>query len=127
MRTWLAVRTGATRVLGIVLVLLGFVPVLLFSVAALMPSADAAAVFGLLPEVPPTWVSVVHGWLRAHLILWAPHPGLLYALPGVALMWLGAWVVRGTQPVFDADQARRQDAQRRKPLYGTERIEPTLE
>jgi hypothetical protein len=127
MRTWLAVRGGAAQVFGIVLVLIGFVPVLLFSVAALMPSADAAAVFGLLPEVPSTWVSTSHSWLRAHLIFWAPHPGLLYALPGLALMWLGAWVVRGTQPVFDADQARRDDARRRAPLYGAERIEPTLE
>ena len=127
MRTWLAVRTRAVQVFGIVLVLIGYVPVLLFSVAALMPSADAAAVFGLLPEVPSTWVSTSHGWLRAHRIAWAPHPGLLYALPGLALMWLGAWVVGRTHPVLDADQARRDDARRRLQQYGVERIEPTLE
>jgi len=110
-----------------VLVLIGFVPVVICSVAVLLPSADAAAVFGLLPEVPPTWVSTAHAWLRAHRIFWAPHPGLLYALPGLALMWLGARVVRWTEPGIDAAQARWQDARRRVHLYGMERIEPTLD
>ncbi len=123
----LAVRNRALQVFGIVLVLIGFVPVVIFSVAVLPPSADAAAVFGLLPEVPSTWVSSVHTWLRAHRIFWAPHPGLLYALPGLALMWAGARVVRWTKPEFDAAQARRQDARRRVHVYGMERIEPTLD
>ena len=129
MSAWLARRAAAAQVLGIVLLLAGLVPVVLFVLTTLLPSADATAVLGLLPEVPGDWLSAAERWLRAHKVIWAPQAGLLYALPGLGVMLLGAAIARRQAPVLDAMQARRADARRRVQQYrggGPERIEPTL-
>lgn len=111
-------RARAAEVFGIMLVLAGFLPALVFALGSLVPAAEASAMLGLFPEIP---------WLDARKIRWAPHAGVAFAIAGLALMLLGAAIARRQQPIFDAMQARREDARRRAHLYGaTERVEPTL-
>lgn len=123
-----AVQAKAAEVLGIVLVLAGFIPVVLFALGSLMPAAEASAMLGFLPTLPPDWLSAAETWLRAHRIPWMPPAGLVVALPGVLVMRLGAAIAKRQTPVLDAIHARREDARRRVRLYRgeTERLEPTL-
>ena len=117
----------AARLLGIVLVLAGFLPVLLFTLGSLLPVAEASDMLGLLPSLPSDWLSTAETWLRTHRIRWSPQAGLVFALPGILVMALGAVIVRRQRPVFEAMDARRQDALRRVRQYQpAERIEPTL-
>jgi len=102
---------------GIALIVAGFLPALAFTLAMLVPSAEASAVLGLFPAIP---------WVDARKIWWAPHPMVTAALAGVAVMMIGATLVRRQRSVFDALRNRRADARRRAPLYGMERVEPTL-
>ena len=111
--------------LGIVLVLAGFVPVLVFSVGTLLPSAEASALLGVFPDF--SWLSVVEKWLYSRKVKWAPSTGLLFAVLGLGVMYLGAFVARYQKPTLESLEARRRDARRRKSQYGpVERIEPTL-
>jgi len=111
-------RAKAAEVLGIMLVLTGFIPVALFALGSLIPAAEASAMLGLFPEIP---------WLDAHKIRWAPHAGVAFALAGIAVMLVGSAIARRQQPVFDALRARAAEARRRARLYGNaERVEPTL-
>ncbi|MEA3191760.1 MAG: hypothetical protein QOD26_93 [Betaproteobacteria bacterium] len=121
-------KAKATEVLGIVLVLTGFIPVVLFALGSLIPAAEASAMLGLLPTLPSGWLSTAETWLRAHKILWAPQAGLVFAIPGVLVMVLGAAIAKRQVPVRDAIHARHEDARRRVRLYRgeTERLEPTL-
>ncbi|HXU42771.1 MAG TPA: hypothetical protein VN675_10635 [Burkholderiales bacterium] len=117
----------AARLLGIALVLAGFLPVLLFSLGSLLPVAEASEVLDLLPALPPVWLSTAEVWLRAHRILWAPQAGLAFAVPGVLVMMLGAGIAQRQAPALHAMHARKEDARRRVPLYRQmERVEPTL-
>jgi len=117
----------AARLLGIALVLAGFLPVLLFSLGSLLPVAEASEMLDLLPALPSVWLNTAEAWLRAHRILWAPQAGLVFAVPGVLVMRLGAAIAKRQAPALDAMHARKQDARRRVPLYRqTERVEPTL-
>jgi uncharacterized membrane protein YfcA len=117
----------AARLLGIVLVLAGFLPALLFALGSLLPVAEASDMLGLLPSLPSDWLSTAEAWLRAHRIRWSPQAGLVFAVPGILVMVLGAAIVRRQRPVFEAMDARRQDALRRVRQYQpAERIEPTL-
>ena len=110
---------------GIVIVLAGFVPVLLFALGSLLPGAEASSMLGFFPDLP--WLDTAGTWLHSRRIKWAPSPGLLFALSGLGAMYLGAFIASAQRPRFDAMRARRQDARRRAPLYGGgERIEPTL-
>lgn len=120
-------KAKAAEVLGIVLVLAGFIPVVLFVLGSLIPAAEASAMLGFLPTLPPDWLSTAEGWLRRHRILWAPQAGLLFALPGIVVMMLGAAIAKRQMPALEAINARREDARRRVPLYrDTERLEPTF-
>jgi len=111
--------------LGIVLALAGFVPVLVFAVGTLVPAAEASAVLGFLPELP--WRAGLDSWLHVRRVPWSPPAGLVYALPGLAIMYIGAAIARRQDSARDAASARQADARRRAHLYGgPERIEPTL-
>lgn len=127
MSPWLV---RAVRFLAIVLVLAGFLPVLLFTLGSLLPVAEASDMLGLLPSLPSDWLSTAETWLRAHRILWSPQGGLVFALPGILVMVLGAAIANSQTPALHAMRARREDARRRVPLYRgeteRERLEPTL-
>ncbi len=115
----------AARTFGLILLLAGFVPVVAFAVGTLVPAAEASAMLGFFPDM--SWLSSAESWLHARRIRWTPSPGLIFALPGLILMYLGAAIARRQETVFDAEQARRRDAQRRVRQYGpSERVEPTL-
>ncbi len=119
MSSWSIRRAMVAEVLGIVIVLAGFLPVVLFSLGMLVPSAEASAILSLFPDIP---------WLDARKVRWAPHAGVAFALAGLVVMFLGAAIVRRQRPVFDALRAHRQDALRRVRQYGpADRIEPTLD
>jgi hypothetical protein len=110
---------------GIALVLAGFVPVLVFTLGSLLPGAEASALLGVFPDL--SWLSGIESWLHKRKVRWAPSPGLLFALPGLVAMLLGAAIARSQRPALDAVKARKQDARRRRQQYGpSERIEPTL-
>jgi hypothetical protein len=118
MSSWSTRKATAAEVLGIILVLAGFLPVVLFSLGMLVPSAEASAMLSLFPDIP---------WFDARKVRWAPHAGVAFALAGLAVMLLGAAIVRRQRPVFEAMHAHRQDALRRVRQYGpADRIEPTL-
>ena len=110
---------------GIVLVLVGLVPVLLFSLGTLLPSAEASTLLGVFPDLP--WLSTAEKWLFSRKVKWAPSAGLLFALLGLGVMYLGAFVARYQKPTLESLEARRRDARRRMSQYGpSERVEPTL-
>lgn len=121
-------KARAAEVLGIMLVLAGFIPVVLFALGSLMPAAEASTMLGFLPTLPSDWLSTAETWLRAHRIRWMPPAGLVAALPGVLVMVLGAAIAKRQVPVLDAIHARQEDARRRLRLYRgeAERVEPTL-
>lgn len=124
MSSWF-VRAG--RLLGIALVLAGFLPVLLFTLGSLLPVAEASDLLAVLPAIPSDWLSTAEIWLRAHRIPWAPQGGLVFALPGILVMALGAALAKRQMPALHAMHARKEDARRRVPLYRQmERVEPTL-
>lgn len=117
MSPWSTRKAIAAEVLGIVVLLAGFLPVLVFALGSLVPSAEASAMLGLFPDIP---------WFYAK-VRWAPHAGVAFALAGLVVMLLGAAIVRRQRPVFEAMDARRQDALRRVRQYEpANRIEPTL-
>lgn len=125
MSSWSVRIAEFARAFGVALVLAGLIPVAAFAVGTLLPSADASVMLGYFPDVP--WLAGVESWLHARRVRWSPPTGLVYALPALALMFLGGAMVRRQKPVFDAMRARRQDAQRRTRQYGAvERVEPTL-
>jgi uncharacterized membrane protein YfcA len=110
---------------GITLVFAGFVPVLAFTLGSLLPGAEASALLGVFPEF--SWLSGIEAWLHQRKVRWAPSAGLLFALPGLLAMLLGAALARSQRRALDAVDARKQDALRRRQQYGpVERIEPTL-
>jgi len=117
----------AARLLGIALMLAGFLPVLIFTLGSLLPGAEASEMLALLPSLPSDWLSTAEAWLRAHRIAWAPQAGLVFALPGILVMMLGAIIAKRQSPALQAMHARKEDARRRVPLYREmERVEPTL-
>lgn len=128
MSSWFVHVARMARLFGIVLVLAGFAPVLLFSLGVLLPAEEAPAVLDLLPAIPSDWLSTAEAWLRAHKIRWSPQAGLVFALPGILVMGLGAAIAKSQAPVLHANRARNEDARRRVPQYRgvTERQEPTL-
>ena len=110
---------------GIALVIVGLVPVLVFTLAALLPGAEASALLGIFPELPG--VDAAGKWLSSRRVKWAPSSGLILAVLGVAVMYLGAAIANWQQSALDAQKARKADARRRRREYGPhERIEPTL-
>src|SRR4051812_31948569 len=116
MSLWSVRRAKAGRLFGTALVFAGLVPVLVFAVGSLVPSAEASAMLGFFPDLP--WLSGIEDWLHARPLRWSPPTGLIYALPGLAVMFLGATVSKRQDPTLDAERARRADALRRAPFYG---------
>jgi len=118
MNSWSTYKATAAEVLGIVIVLAGFLPVVVFALGSLIPSAEASAMLGFFPEIP---------WLDVRKVRWAPHAGVAFAFAGLIAMLLGAAIVRRQRRVFEAVDTRRQDALRRVRQYDlSNRIEPTL-
>ena len=118
MSTSIVRKARLTRLFGAALVVAGLVPVAVFAIGALVPVAEASAALGLFPAIP---------WLDARKFWWAPPASVVFALAGLAVILLGATLVRRQAEVFEAQRSRREDARRRTHLYGgPERIEPTL-
>jgi hypothetical protein len=114
-------RARVAWLFGFLLVLAGFLPVVLFALGSLVPDTG----LGPFPDI--SWLSEVERWLSSRRIRWAPSSGLVFALPGLALMYLGAAIARVQEAEIDALRNRRQDARRRVRQYGPmDRIEPTL-
>jgi hypothetical protein len=114
-------RARLAWLFGWLLVLAGFLPVLVFALGPLLPGVD----LGAFPEL--SWVSNFGRWLNARRIRWAPSSGLLFALLGLALMYLGAAIARAQEEALEAMRFHAWDARRRKRQYGPmQRIEPTL-
>ena len=108
----------AAEVLGIVVVLAGFLPIVVFALGSLIPSAEASAMLGFFPDIP---------WFDVRKVRWAPHAGVAFAFAGLIAMLLGAAIVRRQRRGFEAVDTRRQDALRRVHQYDlSNRIEPTL-
>lgn len=107
-------RAKALRTVGAALVLAGLVPVAWFVSRTLVPAAQALPEFGSLA-------------LPAKLA-WIPNPtGMLIALVGLAVMWLGAMVISRQLYILDAVKRDAEDRQRRVQQYaGQGRIEPYI-
>jgi hypothetical protein len=102
---------------GLILTLIGFLPVMAFVLRALLPSAAAAVA---LPEVHVPWAVAVETWFLARkvtLVTSGLVTGLVIALPGVVLMALGAWIAQRQKPALEAGRQRREDALRRARHY----------
>ncbi len=130
MTSWFMRRARAAWLLGIGLVLAGFIPVLIFAGASLLPAAEARPVLGLYPELPAQWKAKTQSWLKARRIAWTPEPvhvGLVFALGGVLVMLGGAAVARRQRLAIDTHRRIAADARRRAQHYReTGRIEPTF-
>ncbi len=130
MRAWFVRRTRAAWLLGVGLVLAGFVPVVLFVGAALLPAPQAAQALALFPEAPPEAMARADNFLKKRRIAWRPsphHAALPFAALGLLVMAAGAALARRQSRMLDAVRSRRQDAQRRAAYYrASERAEPTF-
>lgn len=128
--SWIARRARAAWLLGIVLLVAGFLPVALFVGGSLLPAADAAPALSLYPEIPPEWASKAERWMKARRIHWRPgpeHAGLAFAALGFLVMLLGAAIAKRQAPALEAARRKRQDALRRAQQYRREgRAEPTF-
>jgi hypothetical protein len=114
-------RARLAWLFGWLLVLAGFLPVVLFALGPFLPGAD----LGAFPDL--SWVSNFGRWLSTRRIRWVPSTGLLYALLGLAAMYLGAALARAQEEALDALRFQAWEARRRKRQYGPmQRIEPTL-
>jgi hypothetical protein len=110
-------RAQALWVFGLVLTVIGFLPVMVFVLRALLPSAAAAVP---LPDVHVPWAVSVETWFLARKVTLVTSElvtGLVIALPGVALMALGAWIAQRQGPALEAGKLRREDALRRARHY----------
>ena len=107
-------RAKAFRLLGAALVFAGLVPVAWFVSRTLVPAAQALPEFGAIA-------------LPAKLA-WIPNPtGMLIALAGLAVMWLGAMIVSRQLYILDAEKRDAEDRMRRRQQYAGEgRIEPYI-
>jgi hypothetical protein len=130
MTAWFVRRARAAWLLGAGLVVAGFVPVLLFMGAALLPAAQASSLAALYPEIPREYAVKAQTWLKKRRIDWTPtsmHAGLALAGAGLLVMMLGGALVGASRPALDADRRRRDDARRRAQHYrGAGRVEPTF-
>lgn len=87
-----------------------------------------------LPELPAAWLQ--GPWLGSPEaqkaltgILASVHVGYLFAVPGLLLIALGAWIVLRQAAVIEAERRRREDRLRRVRVgqyAGRERVEPFL-
>jgi len=106
-------RAKAVRLVGLVVMLAGFVPVVLLL---------AQSTLGVLPQV--------QGWPALDKLVWIPtqlQAWLVTALVGLAVMALGAAIARRQQAILHAAARHREDSQRRARQYSAdERIEPYI-
>lgn len=130
MSAWFVGKTRAAWLLGVGLVLAGFVPVVLFVAAALLPPSQGSNALSIFPALPPEAMARADTFLKKRRIAWRPsphHAALPFAALGLLVMVAGAALVRRQSRVLDAMKSRRQDAQRRAAYYrASERAEPTF-
>jgi hypothetical protein len=110
-------RARGLWVFGLVLTMIGFLPVMAFVLRALLPSAAAAVP---LPDVHVPWAVSMETWFLARKVTLVTSElvtGLVIALPGVALMALGAWIAQRQRPALEAGRLRQEDALRRARHY----------
>jgi hypothetical protein len=107
-------RAKAFRMLGAALVFSGLIPVAWFVSRTLVPAAQA------LPEFGSIALPVKFAWI--------PDPtGMLIALAGLAVMWLGATVISRQLYILDAAKREAENRRRRVQQYAGEgRIEPYI-
>jgi hypothetical protein len=112
MHTELVRRARNARKFGIAMMLAGLMPVLWFTSRSLTPAK------AYVPALPLEWVPK---------IAQPSYLELAVALAGFAILWLGAWIARRQQPVFEAHERDTQDRQRRVQQYGGDgRVEPYI-
>ncbi|HWA38393.1 MAG TPA: hypothetical protein VG873_11050 [Burkholderiales bacterium] len=110
-------RARAAWVFGFLLVTAGLIPVMAFVLRALLPAAAAAVA---LPGVHVPWADAVEAWFLARKVTLVTSDlvtGLVIAIPGLALMALGAWLARRQETVLATQKRQRQDALRRARHY----------
>ena len=110
-------RARGLWVFGLVLTMIGFLPVMAYVLRALLPSAAAAVP---LPDVHVPWAVSMETWFLARKVTLVTSElvtGLVIALPGVALMALGAWIAQRQRPALEAGRLRQEDALRRARHY----------
>ena len=107
-------RAKAFRMLGAALVFSGLIPVAWFVSRTLVPAAQA------LPEFGSIALPVKFAWI--------PDPtGMLIALAGLAVMWIGAAIMSRQLYLLDAERRDAEDRLRRVHQYAGEgRIEPYI-
>jgi hypothetical protein len=121
MTSGLVRRARAARQFGFGVMLVGFVPVVWFVARSLQ--------WG--PELPSAWTARIEASLPLHQFTWIAHPmhaELLFALAGLAILWLGAAIAGRQNGVFDAERRAAADRLRRVQQYGggEDRIEPYI-
>src|SRR3954468_22065901 len=90
-------RAKIARKFGIGLVAAGLAPIVWSIVTALRP-------------LPPAWIADTEALLPTHRVPWLAHPTvLLFALAGLALIWLGATIVARQGAVFQAERRATED------------------
>lgn len=107
-------RAKTRRFFGALLVLAGLLPVAWFVSRMLIPAAKALPEFGAIA-------------LPAKLA-WLPNPtGMLIALAGLAVMWIGAAIMSRQLYILDAERRDAEDRLRRVHQYAGEgRVEPYI-
>ena len=107
-------RARILRLFGVSLVFAGLLPITWFVSRTLIPAAQALPEFGSIA-------------LPARLA-WMPNPtGMLIALIGLAVMWLGASLIGRQLEILAAERRETEDRLRRVQQYAGEgRIEPYI-
>ena len=107
-------RAKALRFYGSLLVFTGLLPVAWFVSRMLIPAATALPEFGAI-ALPVK-------------LAWIPNPtGMLIALAGLAVMWVGASLIARHLAILDAERRDAEDRLRRVHQYAGEgRIEPYI-
>ncbi|MFN2645892.1 MAG: hypothetical protein ABR570_12960 [Burkholderiales bacterium] len=117
MKSGFVVRAKAAWTFGLVVVLVGFVPVLLFvgqSLAGISLLPDG------LPQFPNAWLEALAARLSLAQRIWMPRtlpPGLALAVAGLLAMMLGAVIARRQAAVLEAEKRETEDRLRRVRQY----------
>lgn len=105
-------RAQTARKFGITMMLAGLVPVLWFISRSFTPAK------AFVPALPLEWMPKVAQPSYVELVV---------ALAGLAILWIGASIARRQQAVFELEERKVQDRQRRVQQYGGDgRLEPYI-
>ena len=107
-------RAKTRRIFGALLVFAGLLPVAWFVSRMLIPAAKALPEFGAI-ALPAKFA-------------WLPNPtGMLIALAGLAVMWVGGTIIARQLYILDIEKRETEDRLRRVHQYAGEgRIEPYI-